>query len=435
MVYIVLGNALFGLLLRRMMVAYHLDFVQQRIPVLIGGVIAVLTTLALSPTLLDAGSGVTFDFAAQLDITQETTPAGVLLAPIALASYSRGSSAGRYPPAPETVTLRGRLGIAVFFLTALASERSMQSDMAVLLPMFFGAMLLASAMSRAATLKLSSEGRKRHLGGSWFGFLLLSTLTVVLLSLLVSALLGGVNEEQVRAILAIPFTIVIGLLIIVTSPFAYVVSYLIGQFDFADEAPPQEDIVAPNQETPPSADNPQIDIGDEIRAVFSFLTDSLLISMALIAIVAVVVFWVAFFLLPENQNLDEETREDIGDREKVGNIGNALARQFRKLGDALNNLTQFGAGRDLFAAFTVRWAYTRMERMGKKRGFPRIKSQTPYEYQTQLHQAFPGGGSSVKTITNAYVAIRYGEVPENEQELNAVRDALDHLKTLSASSK
>lgn len=430
MLYIVGGNALFGLLVRRLLIAARLDFVVQRIPVLLAGIFALLVTTAVLPTLLDAGGDVTFDLLSQFDITQDIVPTGALITPIALLSYSRGSSAGRYPPAPENVTYRGRLGIAVYFFTALASTNEMQSEMAVLLPLFFTSMLLASAMSRAATLKLSSEARRRHLSGSWFGFLVFATLLVVFVSILVTALLGGVDEDQVRAILAIPFTVVIGVLVILFTPVGYVLSYVIGQLEISDEATQPEETFEGTRETPPSADNPQIDISDELEAIVAFVGDSVLFFVMAFAIGLTVLFWITVFLMPDSQQLDDEESEDIGNRESIGNIAGALGNQLKKLGQALNAASRFGLGRDMFAAFTVRWAYGRMEFMGKRRGFARVKSQTPYEYESRLHQAFPGGSAAVHTITNAYVAIRYGELPENETELNAVREALDHLKTI-----
>lgn len=432
MIYIVLGNALFGLFVRRTMITLRIDFVAQRIPVLIGGFVSMLATVAILPTLLFDAGDMTLDFAAQFDLSQDIVPGGIIIAPIALISYSRGSSSGRYPPAPEAVAYRGRFGIAMLFLSALFGGTTLQEDMTPLLPLFFSAMLLTSALSRAATLRISSDTRRQRFGGSWFSFLLLVTLGVTLASVLVAALFGGIDEEQVQAILAIPFTVLIAVIVIIVTPFGYVVGYVLGGLDLSEDPPQEEEAFEGVHETQPAADNPQIDIGDELNAVVNFVGDSVFFFVLAFSIGLAILFWITVFLMPDSQALDDEDSEDIEDREGLGNVGNTLGKQLKKLGKALSSIAQTGLGGDLFATFTIRWAYARMERMGKRRGFPRGKSQTPYEYQTRLQQAFPGGNASIRTITDAYVAIRYGELPERDNDLEAVRTALDQLKTIEA---
>jgi hypothetical protein len=70
-----------------------------------------------------------------------------------------------------------------------------------------------------------------------------------------------------------------------------------------------------------------------------------------------------------------------------------------------------------------------MEKLAGKRGYPRALSETPYEYYNALYQAFPALSEDIHKVTEAYIAVRYGEVPENETALHDVRAAWERLNS------
>ncbi|MCP4680170.1 MAG: DUF4129 domain-containing protein, partial [Deltaproteobacteria bacterium] len=84
--------------------------------------------------------------------------------------------------------------------------------------------------------------------------------------------------------------------------------------------------------------------------------------------------------------------------------------------------------RGLFAALTVRRIYAQMTRLAAAQGYPRAKSQTPFEYAETAARAFSGAVAEVHTITNAYVAAHYGEAPDTEAELQEIRACWRRLK-------
>ena len=84
--------------------------------------------------------------------------------------------------------------------------------------------------------------------------------------------------------------------------------------------------------------------------------------------------------------------------------------------------------RGLFAALTIRRIYAQMLRLAAEQGYPRAASQTPYEYRKTALRAFPGSSEAVYTITEAYVAVHYGEVPETDAELQDIRACWESLK-------
>jgi len=57
---------------------------------------------------------------------------------------------------------------------------------------------------------------------------------------------------------------------------------------------------------------------------------------------------------------------------------------------------------------SIREVYRQLLALARERGVPRARSQTPYEYERVLGQAFARSQEEVGVITEAYVAARYG---------------------------
>ena len=76
----------------------------------------------------------------------------------------------------------------------------------------------------------------------------------------------------------------------------------------------------------------------------------------------------------------------------------------------------------LYAAVSIRKIYANMARLAGKQGVPRQPAQTPYEYLPALGLAFPDCQAEAAAITEAYVEVHYGEVPESLRELQRIRE-------------
>ena len=152
-----------------------------------------------------------------------------------------------------------------------------------------------------------------------------------------------------------------------------------------------------------------------------------------VAIVLVIVVVVILTLRRRQRAVltEGEIREDLD-----GDALNGLRSLFRRGLDAMNQawqtVGQFGLGRDLFAALTVRRAYARMVRLAARRGYPRAVSQTPYEFRAVLWEAFPALQDEVTILTEAYVRVHYGEAPESADALRTVTEALERFKAAPA---
>lgn len=125
--------------------------------------------------------------------------------------------------------------------------------------------------------------------------------------------------------------------------------------------------------------------------------------------------------------------EQAESREAVEHdLGAALAALLRTGRDRLRGVwglvDRYGVGGDLLAAISVRNIYANTSRLAGRRGFARKKAQTAYEYLPTLQTAFPGASAEVMAITNAYVAVHYGEAPTTREQLAELRAAYERLK-------
>jgi hypothetical protein len=65
-------------------------------------------------------------------------------------------------------------------------------------------------------------------------------------------------------------------------------------------------------------------------------------------------------------------------------------------------------------------------------GQPRMKAQTPLEYVPVLVKLFPDLQLEISKITNAYMDVRYGLLPENPRDIADIEDAWKRLHTSGA---
>ncbi|HZU87093.1 MAG TPA: DUF4129 domain-containing protein [Anaerolineaceae bacterium] len=91
---------------------------------------------------------------------------------------------------------------------------------------------------------------------------------------------------------------------------------------------------------------------------------------------------------------------------------------------------QFGARRAprrMQAAERVRFIYTQLMDMCEKLESPRAAAVTPLEFLPVLEELFPENKGDAETITRAYLRVRYGEFPEEKEDLRQVVRAWEEL--------
>lgn len=391
---------------------------------------------ALSTLPFFEGYGLSFDYSAAFDVSQPILPDGIILLPIIAIAVIRGAALGRISLTPESVSIRLRFGVMMFFIaTVLAAfvsdtyQDQFAREMLLIIPLFFACSLFASALARSSSLKIDSKDSKQPFGLSWMSFLSLTTLILTSISFTLALFLMQIDRDDVAALLKIPVAIIFTLIFALASPFLFLAELIFSSLRSGDGRQPVH--ITTGEKDPPQASNDttQVDLSDFIHDAYHFLTHG--IGLACLGVlIFVILFWIFLFLIQDDNNfLQRNKNNDEGTREGANKLRPAL-HQLAKSADSLGLTDRFGFIRRWFGELTIRWLYSRMENLATKRGVPRNASQTPHEYRLQLAQAFPDGASHIQIITNAYVAIRYGEIPEDAQSLNQVREAFEHLKEI-----
>ncbi len=125
---------------------------------------------------------------------------------------------------------------------------------------------------------------------------------------------------------------------------------------------------------------------------------------------------------------DESRESTFSAVAMVRSLGTAVGDGLSRLGELGGLVDRFGAGSRFLAALSVRRIYANVVRLATEAGYPRGRSQTPYEYLKVLHRALPGRQEEVLAITEAYVAAHYGQVPDTQEELQRLRECWQRIR-------
>ena len=79
-------------------------------------------------------------------------------------------------------------------------------------------------------------------------------------------------------------------------------------------------------------------------------------------------------------------------------------------------------------AASVRRLYQQMCRAAAAAGYPRTAAETPNEYNQTLAKVWPHHTTEITLITQAYIRVRYGQLPESKTELEKLQQAWRQLE-------
>jgi len=326
----------------------------------------------------------------------------------------------------ESVAFRFRLGLVMIAVTTALGSTMLAWPYHRFVFLFFFASLLGIALARAEEVGEQYGGSQSPFGLSWLATLVTAGLAVLLLAGGVAALLTGDNIS----LLLVP---VLQVLNIVLFGIVYVAAWiaqiliaplmaLFGQYELgrlfeelARKMTPAElsEVQGQGQVSPFTAE--QLAVAKAVGIIGGVLLLLLLVAISLRRLRA-----------REGWQRDEE-RESVWEGAHLRRgLRDLLHRGRRRLDEATAMLRRSRLGQ-LFAAMTIRRIYAHLGRLAAERGYPRELHETPYEYLPTLGQAFPDGHEEVARITGAYVAVHYGEVPEQPLELAAVQAAWERI--------
>ncbi len=377
---------------------------------------------------------------AEIEISGQLKPIPLLVIPpfvpvllLIAVIWWRGLRLALTPPTPTRAAFWMRLGI--LFLLAATLFPVARTVVLAALPAFFFFGLLGISMSRAISLREMSD-QPITFGPRWMFFMAATAGAVTLAGFLIAVLVSGMEPDLIARIIQPILSGFVMLVALLMSPILYVVGVILQAIIQALTAGSGMELQVPEFSNTVDQGLPQqmsglAEIMQQIQQFLAQLGGSqICVTVLAILLVAAVIF---FTLRRQRQGArqDNEEYEDL-DGDALGGLRDIFRRGLGALNAMRNAVGQFGFGRDLFAALTVRRAYAQMARLAARQGYPRAASQTPYEYRLVLQGAFPAAREEINLITEAYVRVHYGEVPEGADALREVTDALERFKNMPA---
>lgn len=347
-------------------------------------------------------------------------------------TWWRGIRLAIRSPEINNVGLRLRLGGLILLpLIIWFSGSFRRGDMVAFVLLFFLSALVVISLVRAENIEREKSGMAATLNTRWFAAVAVAALGIVVVSGVVAGVLAGETLFVVLAGLspvwrAIQFgaTVVGGVLFTLAYPVLTVVagvleflsaalggifgglSAVLGDLNLFGELEPVE--ITPPEEA-----------ANILGPLLTSRSTTALIMVGLVVLVALALartYRRATFAARES----ERSRMAVGE-EEAGERG-------RRWLDRLGLLR----GR---RAASVRRIYRQMCRTAGAAGFPRVGTETPYEYLPTLARAWPQHTAEVRLITEAFVRVRYGEIPETAEELDVIRAAWERLEAVELTAR
>jgi hypothetical protein len=291
----------------------------------------------------------------------------------------------------------------------------------VLLFLFSG--LLAVVMSRVEQLELNRSGRSFPMGPRW---LIVVAGVAGLLVFFTGILTGYISSDSVLEVvgwLAPIWAAAVFLIAAVTSMVSYMLvpiilflEWLIGLIPF-DFAPPDEAVTDFGSDSALATLQPE----QLVEQVPQLVETSQRLLPFLI-----MVFVVLLVSLALGRLFQMARRTAQSDSSSISPMDGFSGLETPSLGRRL--LDRLGFINRWRSATSIRRIYQAMCDTAADYGYPRSESETPYEYLETLAQAWPNSKEYTEVVTEAYVRVRYGEIPETEEEMNQIVLAWEQLK-------
>lgn len=294
--------------------------------------------------------------------------------------------------------------------------------------LFFLASLMAIVLTRIEQLELNQSGRSFPLGPRWVAMVALAAFVVVFIIGLLAGLAGGRAVDDTIGFLApvwlaLEFlgTAVIGVVSYLSTPLIILLSWIM-EF-FINLIGPALQIAFENLEevTDTTFDTflTEEDLSETAgtNIVFPTRIISILVMAFFVLLVSLAFTRLLQFLRPPSQQ----------DSELVNPLENLSVK---KPGFGRRLLNRFGLFRRQMAAASIRRIYLDMCSMAGSNGYPRLETETPYEYLRTLKEAWPEYPAETRLITEAYNRVRYGELPETQAELDEIEAAWKRLEQI-----
>jgi len=332
----------------------------------------------------------------------------------------------------EAVGFSFRSGVVVLIAVAFFVQVFTGLDASGFVAAYFFFALTAVALARVEEVSRLPNSARAPFSGFWIGSTVGAVGLLVLLGGTVVLILTGGGLEGLLRLLAPLLEVVQTAVIAAGMLLVLLVEWLLGLFrvDLTKLGDQLREVMSRlNLEPVPLEPSPESEAW--LWPIIE-RTVQVLFTVALPATIVALILYVTW------RRRRQRSGEEGGDESRelllsggalAGNLRAMLRGGLDRLGELAGMVRRFGPGARLLAAMSIRRIYGQMVRLATEAGYPRNRSQTPYEYLPALCQAYPGYETEVATITEAYVNAHYGQVPDSGEELQRIRDCWERARS------
>ncbi len=326
--------------------------------------------------------------------------------------FVRGLGFGQRPLTLWFTGFQFRIGIVVFFGTLVLAAFVRTFDISTWIFVYFFLSLLAIALARMDEL-----GSRLPLGPRWAVTLLAAVGLVIFLSLGVLQVLTLQILNEIVILFSPVGAVLSFVIVLIAIPFGYLAAWLIDLLSPLFKNLRQLSDILANL-IPPGA-NDALKQAQQNTALLDIL-GPLLKTLFVVCIVVAIGIMLARALNRRMKQAEDEAfaREAIGNEEDAERVLSERRKKqtasHRRAGD--------------MAAESIRRIYAALVARAAEAGLPRGTAETPYEFLPRLEQAFPDEADQVQSITEAYIAVHYGEYKAPQTEVQRVRAAWEEIK-------
>ena len=327
----------------------------------------------------------------------------------------------------SSLAFRFRLGVLLMVVTTGIAGSAAPWPYQRLVFLFFSVSLLGIALARADEIGQQYGGRETPFGFGWLVTMIIVSGIVLaaaagLTSILTGRALGRVLLPVLRVLQVVVFVLIYALAwlaqFILQPLLTLLERYEVGRAlaDVFEELSFPEYPSEPGEPSGPPFTSGQMEVIRLVVAVLGALIVLLLVAVSLSRLRA------------KSRGSSESTHESVWEGLQLRPILDGLRDTGRR---GLNNLGKTLAGSRVahfFAARTIRRTYAHMAALAARRGHPRSVDETPYDYLDTLTAAFPENRRDAALITESYVLVHYGELPERRDDLARVRAAWSRIQ-------
>lgn len=335
---------------------------------------------------------------------------------IILVAIFRGFRTAAHPADSGSVLGDFQAGVAAYLLLAFGFPALPPQEIIGSFIPFLLASLIALSLARVSDISLQRGGRLPPSLREWAGPILIAVIGLAAVSLgaawLVSREIGilavGLSVLGLVLIFAVGFILSLPILLILNWLLPWLENVLGAGFELTPLQNPAETI---DETLLQGLEGTAAEAAGMDSAVLPVL------GLVLLALIALTVFSLRRRTLP--WRLAGAQEEQLADARGAGPASPYADSPLRR---------RFGRGRQLLAAARIRRIYAELETLSARLGHPRKAAETPLEFERTLRLAFPEQAAGLALITGAYLRVRYGELPEDREELEQINRAWEEIR-------